>query len=500
MIFNSYQFLFLFLPLSLIIFFIFQNFKKQFSIHFIIIISVIFYIETSYENFFLLLGTLLLNFYSIRIVKKFFFLVLLIFLNLLILIYYKYLKFLIDPTYSKIPLGISFYIFNQIVFLIDSYNLRVIKPEFKKLFFLVLFFPHLIAGPFLRYLPIISQFKNKSFFQPSTEKFLFGLIIFSVGLFKKVILADNLGIYVDNFHFNLEINAPKIGFFVSWISSLAYTFQLYFDFSGYSDMAVGLGMFFGIILPVNFNSPYLSTSIVEFWKRWHITLGKYIFEFIYIPLSLFLNKKLFAYNKFTYNFIVPFISLMLTFLIVGLWHGSGKNISSIWNFLIFGGLHGFFSYLNHIFRDINILEKFINLKKIISVFLTFNLVNFTFIFFRSSNITNAYKIIEGMLGLNGFGYHPKFYDYLSWINLNDLEVWNFAYDSSFQIFTIYILISLFIIFFTPNLNQFSESAIFRKKILKNKTSLYLVIITSCLMFALSILAISKQSGFLYFNF
>jgi D-alanyl-lipoteichoic acid acyltransferase DltB (MBOAT superfamily) len=500
MIFNSYQFLFLFLPISLIIFFILQHFKKEFSIYFIIIISIIFYIETSYENFFLLLGALLLNFYSIKIVKKFFFLVLLIFLNLFILVYYKYFKFFIDPTYSKIPLGISFYIFNQIVFLIDCYNLRVNKPEFKKLFFLVLFFPHLIAGPFLRYLPIISQLKNKSFFQPSAEKFLFGLIIFSVGLCKKIIFADTLGIYVDNFHFNLELNSPKIGFFVSWISSLAYTLQLYFDFSGYSDMAIGLGMFFGIILPINFNSPYLSTSVVEFWKRWHITLGKYIFEFIYIPLSLFLKKKISANSKFAYNFIIPFISLMLTFLIVGLWHGSGKNISSIWNFLIFGGLHGFFSYLNHIFRDINILKKFTNLKKCISVFLTFNIVNFAFIFFRSSNVANAYKIIEGMLGFNGYGLHPKFYNYLCCINLNDLEVWNYSYDIDFAIFIIYIFISLFIIFFTPNINQFSESSVFRKKLLKNKISLYLVIVFSCILFASSILLISKQSGFLYFNF
>ena len=501
MIFNSYQFLFLFLPISLIFFFIFQQFKKEFSIYFIIIISVIFYIvEASYENFFLLLGTLLLNFYSIKIVKKFRFLVLLIFLNLFILIYYKYLKFLIDPTYYKIPLGISFYIFNQIVFLIDCYNSRVQNPQFKKLFFLVLFFPHLIAGPFLRYLPIISQLKNKGYFQPSFEKSLFGLIIFSIGLFKKVIFADTLGAYVDNFHFNLEINSPKIGFIVSWVSSLAYTLQLYFDFSGYSDMAIGLGMFFGIILPVNFNSPYLSTNIVEFWNRWHITLGKYIFDFIYIPFSFFLNKKLFVNNKFVYNFIIPFFSLMLTFLIVGIWHGSGKNFSSIWNFLIFGGLHGFFSYLNYIFRDINILEKFITLKKIVLIFLTFNLVNFTFIFFRSSDVVNAYKIIKGMLGFNGFGFHPIFFSYSYHINLSDLEFWNYSYDLDFSIFLIFFFTSFFIVFFTPNINQFSESSNFRKKILKNNILLYFIIIFSAIMLAFSILAISKQSGFLYFNF
>ena len=156
MIFNSYQFLFLFLPISLVIFFILQHFKKEFSIYFIIIISVIFYIETSYENFFLLLGTLLLNFYSIKIVKKISFLVLLIFLNLFILVYYKYFKFFIDPTYSKIPLGISFYIFNQIVFLIDCYNLRVKKPEFKKLFFFSLIF---------------SSSDSRSFFEIFTNNF-----------------------------------------------------------------------------------------------------------------------------------------------------------------------------------------------------------------------------------------------------------------------------------------------------------------------------------------
>ena len=410
---------------------------------------------------------------------------------MLILFFYKYLSFFINSTYKTIPLGISFYIFNQIAFIIDCYYLRIKKPEFTKFFFLIIYFPHLIAGPFLRYSPIITQLKNNKYFNLSLEKIFFGLIIFCIGLFKKTVIADHLGIYVDNFHFNLNNKLLSPELLSSWIASVAFSFQLYFDFSGYSDMAIGISMFFGIKLPVNFNSPFKSNNIINFWKNWHITLGKYIFEFIYMPLSVYLERKFFDYKGKIFHSIKTIAPLLITFLIVGLWHGSGRNnFETVINFSIFGLLHGFLYYFNYIIKDYKIINNKI-LKKIVSIFFTFNLVNFTFVFFRSSNLHNATEIVKSMLCLNGIDFY---------FITNNLVKFGYSNRSDALLFLIIFISSFFVVFLGFNFNKFSEDFNFQKKILKNSLLFNSIIIFSSLITVISIINIKKITTFLYINF
>jgi alginate O-acetyltransferase complex protein AlgI len=501
MLFNSYNFIFLFLPLSILSFYLCNLIKKELAIYVLIFFSVIFYLISSYQYIYLLMLTVFVNFIFVKFTKsskkKFFFFLIIIF-NIIIFLYFKFFKFSFDSNYFIIPLGFSFYILNQIAFLVDFYYDKIKNPTFVKFFFLVSFFPHLIAGPFLRYNPIISQLKNNKYFIISLDKFFFGLIIFSAGLFKKVIIADKLGIYVDNFHENLNISSLEPKFVTSFFASFSYTLQLYFDFSGYSDMAIGIAMFFGIKLPVNFDSPFKSTNIINYWKTWHITLSNYIFEFIYVPIFQFLGRYLSFKSSFINNFFITFFPAVITFVIAGLWHGSGKNgFFGIINFFIFGMLHGIFFYLTHLFKNYEFIKNKY-LKKLFGILITFNFVNFALIFFRSSSLNDSILIIKGLLGLNGFGYHPFLYS--NKIRYEDLEVWNFSYDTRFLLYFILFASSLFIVFFGQNFNKYSCDKNFQKKILNSKTLTIRLAVFSSFLLALSILGIYGPSTFLYFNF
>ena len=488
MTFNSIFFIFVFLPILLLVFYITQKLKKNFSIYCIIIFSLLFYLESSFKYLPLLILTLIINFFFTKFKKKKI-LVLLIFIliNLSILFYYKFFSFFIDKSYSTIPLGISFYIFNQIAFIIDHYNSKIKKPRFVNFFFIIIYFPHLIAGPFLRYSPIISQLKNNKYFNITYTKIYFGLLIFSAGLFKKVILADNLAIYVDHFHLIIYNKSLDPEFFSAWLGSIAFSLQLYFDFSGYSDMAIGLSMLFGIKLPINFDSPYKSTNIINFWKKWHITLGKYIFEFIYVPLSVYTER---ISSKIS-HLIKIFFSITVTFIIIGIWHASGRNnFETVQNFFIFGLLHGFYYYFNYIIKDYEIFNHK-KIKKIISIFFTFNLINFAFIFFRSKNYESAIIIIKSMIGLNKFDVYYV---------LNNLAKFGYTSKGAALLFIALFVISILIVFFGTNLNKFSQNVYFQKKILKNNLLSKIVLIASSFAAAISILSIKKDAPFLYVNF
>jgi D-alanyl-lipoteichoic acid acyltransferase DltB (MBOAT superfamily) len=492
MIFNSYYFIFLFLPVSLFFFYLTYYFKKDYAIYSIIILSAIFYSISSFKNLFLLIIILTLNFLSIKLIKNKFLFILVIFFNLLILVYFKFLKFLIDPNYIVIPLAISFYIFNQIAFIIDCYYQRIKKPDFKNFFFLILFFPHLMAGPFLRYNPIISQLKKKKYFQPSYNKFFFGLLIFSLGIFKKVVIADTLGSFVDAFHSNLD-SSLNLDFTATWLSTFAFTFQLYFDFSGYSDMAIGISMFFGILLPANFNSPFKSKNFIEFWSKWHITLGKYIFEFIYMPLVFLLQK----ISNFKFKFLniikLYFLPFLISFLIVGIWHGSGRNnFLTFINFSIFGLLHGVFLAFNHLFKNIKFFKNE-NVSNFFGVFFTFNLVNFSFIFFRSASFDNSIKIIKTMFDFNS----------LYSLNIHSLKLIFLDHgfdDVQFYLFLITLLITFLIVFFGKNFNRFSENNFLQTQVLKKFPLIKSYIIFSSIILAIAIMMTGRLSSFIYFNF
>lgn len=310
--------------------------------------------------------------------------------NMILLGYFKYYAFLISnlnfifdahfilPT-QELPVGISFYTFTQIAFLADIYIRRgPSKLDLTKYGLFVTYFPHVIAGPIIHWKEMMTQFErladNTVYLLNSEEhreKMSRGLILFAIGLAKKVFIADQLSPIVDS---GYQLS-KSIEFYNAWITSLAFTFQLYFDFSGYSDMAIGISLLFGILLPINFNAPYRSISIQDFWRRWHMTLSRWLKDYIYIPLGG--NKE---------GMIKTLRNLMVTFLLGGMWHGAS------WNFLIWGGLHGVACCINHLWTKTGYF-----IPRYIAILLTFVFVNFAWVFFRAPDLSAAITITAAML-------------------------------------------------------------------------------------------------------
>ncbi|HQT27478.1 MAG TPA: MBOAT family O-acyltransferase, partial [Burkholderiales bacterium] len=309
--------------------------------------------------------------------------------NLALLGYYKYAHFFLsnidrlagfDWQIGRIvlPLGISFFTFTQIAYLMDVKRGEAREYSFSHYLLFVTYFPHLIAGPILHHKEMMPQFeKGKG---PSFEDFSVGMTIFFVGLFKKVLLADGISVYVAPV-FGAHASGIEPTFVDAWFGALAYTFQLYFDFSAYSDMAVGISRLFGITLPVNFYSPYQAVNIVEFWRRWHMTLSRFLRDYLYIPLGG--NRKGKARR---------YLNLMVTMLLGGLWHGAG------WTFVIWGGLHGFYLVLNHgwhALKERMSLPSFGFFGKVFGVALTFLAVVAGWVFFRAANLASAFSVLRG---------------------------------------------------------------------------------------------------------
>ncbi|MDD5478691.1 MBOAT family O-acyltransferase [Rhodoferax sp.] len=326
--------------------------------------------------------------------------------NLLLLGYFKYLNFFISSVASLdgqvwvlqevvLPLGISFFTFTQIAFLVDSSRGEAKDFDFLRYLLFVTYFPHLIAGPVLHHRQIMPQFEDPQTYRFSFENLSIGLLIFAIGLFKKVMLADDLANQVTPVFDQATLGvAPK--FLLAWTAALAFTFQLYFDFSGYSDMAIGVSRMFGVKLPLNFASPYKSQTISEFWRRWHMTLSQFLRDYLYIPLG--------GNRHGTFRRL---INLALTMLLGGLWHGAN------WTFVIWGGLHGLFLVLHHAWRGVHNGLKFpatpqplVWLVKGLSVLLTFMLVVLAWVFFRADSLASAMLIVQGCLGLNGLSISP----------------------------------------------------------------------------------------------
>jgi len=305
--------------------------------------------------------------------------------NLGLIAYYKYAYFLIDSINSLLsmdiqirddiflPLGISFFTFQQIAFLIDCKKGESKKYSLKDYALFISFFPQLIAGPIVHHKEMMPQFENKLQKLISWENFGIGFALLSMGLFKKLVIADNAALICDPF-FAKSLGKQTLHFTESWIGILGYTFQIYFDFSGYCDMALGVARMFGIILPINFFSPYKSRNISDFWRVWHITLSRFLRDYIYIPLGG--NRK----GKFR-----RYLNLMATMLIGGLWHGAS------WTFVIWGGLHGLYLVINQFwasFRsklNLNITNKvLLSLGSVLSILVTFITVVFAWVFFRAA--------------------------------------------------------------------------------------------------------------------
>src|SRR6516165_6905719 len=325
-------------------------------------------------------------------------------LNLALLCYFKYTNFIFDslnmltgaplPLVNIVlPLGISFFTFQQIAYLVDVMRGAPVERDVVSYTLFVSFFPHLIAGPLVHHAEMIPQFKRG---RTSRSAVLAarGLAIFAAGLFKKVVIADNLAQFVSPVFAHVDAGGGVTTQW-AWLATLAYTFQIYFDFSGYSDMAVGLALLFGIRLPVNFRSPYKAMSIIEFWRRWHITLSRFLRDYLYIPLG---GNRLGEQRRY--------LNLMVTMLLGGLWHGAG------WNFLIWGGLHGLYLCVNHLWHDWREDRKRPPAAGLteqgLSWAITLFAVIIAWVFFRAKTMTGAWNMLGSLFGFEGAGtaYEP----------------------------------------------------------------------------------------------
>jgi len=378
--------------------------------------------------------------------------------NLIILAYFKYANFIVDNLNTVfqsniylgkiiLPLAISFFTFQQITYLIDSYRGLTKGYNFLHYCLFVTFFPQLIAGPIVHHAEMMPQFKKMTTYKLSNTNLNVGITLFMLGLFKKVLLADGIAVYAIPIFQSAE-NGLDLTFFEAWAGALAYTFQLYFDFSGYSDMALGLARMFGITLPVNFFSPYKANNIIDFWRRWHITLSRFLRDYVYISLGGNRQGQLRRY-----------LNLIATMLLGGLWHGAG------WTFIIWGGLHGIYLLINHAWN--NIRQNFFIYKYKPSLVgryfgrtLTFISVVFAWVMFRAETYEGAIFMYSTMLGFNGISLPPALQTILGEFG-NITGYFGVHYDGMFYhgylldpykgIFM--ILSMLFIVWFAPNTSE-----------------------------------------------
>jgi D-alanyl-lipoteichoic acid acyltransferase DltB (MBOAT superfamily) len=395
MLFSSYAFLFQFLPAVALAFVVARRYSPRCGIWALAFASLIFYGAWKPVYLLLLLASIGVNFWlGLKMedpLRRRHFGTLGVALNLALLCYFKYTNFLFDSLTTLtgtplpfvnviLPLGISFFTFQQIAYLVDVMRGARVERDIVSYTLFVSFFPHLIAGPLVHHAEMIPQFKRGRTGRSSVLAAR-GLAIFAAGLFKKVVIADNLAQFVTPVFAHLDAGGGVTTEW-AWLSTLAYTLQIYFDFSGYSDMAVGLALLFGIRLPVNFRSPYKATSIIEFWRRWHITLSRFLRDYLYIPLG---GNRLGEQRRYR--------NLLVTMLLGGLWHGAA------WNFVIWGGLHGIYLSINHLWRawrgdggQASMLAQGFCWA------VTFFAVVIAWVFFRAKTAAGAWQMLGSLFG------------------------------------------------------------------------------------------------------
>ena len=462
MLFNSYEFIFAFLPITFFIYF-YLNHKRLTiaSKGFLVFSSLLFYSWWNIIYLPLILGSMLFNFIigsslnennniKIKVSKKSI-LIFGIISNILLLGYFKYSDFFIEniniATNSNIellnialPLAISFFTFQQITYLVDSYKQEIKEYDFLNYAIFVTFFPQLIAGPIVHHKEMMPQFAKINNKVINYKNISLGLFIFSIGLFKKVVIADTFAIYATA-GFD---TATTLNLIEAWATSLSYTFQLYFDFSGYTDMAIGVALMFNIKLPINFNSPYKATNIQDFWRRWHITLSRFLKDYVYIPLGG--NRK----GEFK-----TYTNLLGTFIIGGLWHGAG------WTFIFWGFLHGLALVINRIWSKLGF-----KLWTWLAWLITFNFINIAWVFFRAKEWGDAINIIDTM--------------FFGTFNINDFNSDKYWHLIIMIVFVVYMKNSNYL------MNNFKAT---------KKYSLFIILILTY-----SLISLNKVSEFLYFNF
>jgi alginate O-acetyltransferase complex protein AlgI len=429
MLFNSYEFIFLYLPVVVAGFYALNLLNRTAAIIWLGGASLFFYGYWNWRFVPLLIGSVVFN-YGMGILlmrgdnqissrRRLFIVIFAVGVNLAALAYFKYANFLVDNLNLALPhplvisaiilpLGISFFTFTQIAFLIDTYVREAREPRFSNYLLFVTYFPHLIAGPILHHTEMMPQFERRESGSIS-ENIAIGLSIFVIGLFKKVVIADSVAAFAapgfDGVH-----DGAVLSLLEAWSAPIAYTFQLYFDFSGYSDMAIGLSQMFGIRLPLNFDSPLRARSIIEFWQRWHMTLTRYLRLYLYTPITTKImswriahgygisGKDTRSLSGFTAMVAVP---LFYTMGLAGIWHGAGLQ------FLVFGLLHAAYLTVNHGWRTFRhpsrpshaVTAKLLLLRDVSLTFLAVVVAN---VFFRASSVHDAWSILRGMAGFNGF--------------------------------------------------------------------------------------------------
>ena len=406
MLFNSYIFVLVFLPITLLIFFALGKFGQvRAAIFALVIASLFFYGWWNPIYVPLILASMLVNYslgvwlgrtkQSQRLPRAKLILTAGIAFNLGLLAYFKYANFFVDTLNIvgnaniqlapiALPLAISFFTFQQIAYLADVYEGKAQEYDLLRYALFVTFFPQLIAGPIVHHKEMMPQFQDSKLARFCATNFSVGMAIFLIGLFKKVILADNVAPIASAVFNGADLGA-NVSFTEAWVGALAYSCQIYFDFSGYSDMAIGLGRIFGIKIPLNFNSPYQATGIIEFWRRWHMTLSRFLRDYLYIPLG---GNRLGPNRRY--------VNMIIVMLLGGLWHGAG------WNFVIWGGLHGVYLMVNHAWRRWRgPKQSAAFMARLASGFLTFIAVTFAWVFFRAETFSGALQIISAMLGAQG---------------------------------------------------------------------------------------------------
>jgi len=517
MLFNSIEFLFIFLPVLLIIFFKIGKYNRRLAAAWLAIGSLIFYSWWNPIYVILLVFSITFNYQigrtlaraiHLNTVQRKRLLTFGVACNLALLGYFKYANFFIHSINTSLgtsielaniilPLGISFFTFTQIAFLVDAAHGKAKEFNFIHYTLFVTYFPHLIAGPVLHHKEMMPQFGLKSTYQLNPRFITVGLTIFALGLFKKVVLADGVAPYASPLFVSAE-QGEVVTLLQAWGGALAYTLQLYFDFSGYSDMAIGLSYMIGVRLPLNFNSPYKATSITEFWRRWHMTLLRFLRDYLYIPLGG--NQKGPARR---------YVNLMSTMLLGGLWHGAG------WTFVIWGGLHGVALVVHQAWSGWRVrrghrLDHRTLSGRAASIALTFVVVVFGWVFFRASSYEAAMGIVSGMLGLHGVSMP----DVIA-MRMGPLAPWMTAHGlvltagggRDFAMTFFWVATLLPIVFLAPNTQQimqrfspvldYQDTAALTRFAWTDSSRWALAM---AVVLSLALLSLTRPSEFLYFQF
>ncbi len=485
MLFNSYSFVFLFLPVALSgYYFLNAKGKYQMGENFLLVMSVIFYGLFDIKCVPIIVASVGINYTVSLLIRKTqskWGLFGGIAFNVLLLSYFKYTNFVLSNLNNLfsaefsllnlvVPVGISFITFQQISYLVDVYRNSEVKYCLREYMLYALFFPYVISGPIVRHNQLIPQLRDSGRKKFNSEQFAKGIYAFALGLGKKVLIADTFA-NVANVGFS---NISNLNALTAAIAIFSYTMQIYFDFSGYSDMVMGIGNMFNFDMPMNFNSPYKATNILDFWKRWHMSLTSFLTEYIYYPLGG--NRK---------GTIRTYVNIFCVFLLSGIWHGAS------WGFIVWGVMHGIANVITRLFK-----KQVLKMNKVLSWLLLFAFINFTWIFFRASTLSDAFMLVKALFNFDiGTLNAHMFPEMASAFILPEISVIIEILFNNISLSNMIFMMLTFLVVFVctivmPNVNE--KLALFKPNLLK---ALFCAII-----FVWCIVSFSGVTSFIYVNF